>query len=93
MGNHFGIGLRCKYITIGDQAFTQRMVVLDNPVVHHAYRNSLRLRQMWVGVVLCDTAVGGPSGVCNAAVRTGLYLIDAPFELTHPADGSQSLQT
>jgi hypothetical protein len=46
-----------------------------------------------MGIVLSDTAVGGPSGVCNAAVRTGLYLIDAPLELTHPADGSQALQT
>ena len=64
MRQHFGVGLREKYMALGLQFGAQGQIVFDDAVVHHGHRPvSVEMR---MGIHLRRLAVGGPARMANA---------------------------
>ena len=70
MRDHLGIGLRGEHVAVGLQFGAQRSMILDDAVVHD--RDLARHVRMCV--VLTGHAMGGPTGVGDAALAR-----DAPL--------------
>ena len=86
MGQHLRIGLRHKMVTLVGKLLFQWNIILNNTVMHH--RDTALLIGVRMGVVIAGRAVGGPSGVADAAAsRHGLSSPGKVFQNFQSADG------
>ncbi len=70
MGQHFRVGLRLKHVALFCQLLLQRLIILDDAVVH----KDTALRSMRMGILLGRLAVRGPAGVTDAHHATQFFL-------------------
>ena len=59
----FGVGIRDEYVTHLLELSPQRLVVLDDAVVHHG---QIITGEMRMGIALAGRAMGCPAGMRNA---------------------------
>jgi hypothetical protein len=83
MGDDLGVGLRKELVPLGAQLAAQRLVVLDDAVVHHRHLGVHAERCVRVGVDLGDAAVRGPAGVGDAGGRLRVHFVGAGLEVGH----------
>src|SRR5690606_39027777 len=81
-----GIGVALELVALFLQPTAQRLVVLDDAVVHDRYVEPATIRDVRVRVVLGDASVRGPARVGDAGRRVGARLARTDFELGDPAD-------
>ena len=86
MGEDFGIGFGRKLmIAVRDELLFQRLVVLDNAVMHQ--RDFAASVEMWVGVFIGNLAVRSPASVADSVVTTGRLFVDQ-FRQRRDASGA-----
>ncbi len=83
MGEHLGIGLRLKGVALPEELVLQRLVVLDDAVVHE--RQLPALVEVRVRIRVGDAAVRGPPGVADADDALRRLLVDELGEIVDPA--------
>ena len=71
MSNDFGVGVGVKFHSAGFELGFELLVVFDDPVVH----NHRAARSVGVGVSFAGLSVSGPSGVTNARLHFGKFLL------------------
>lgn len=88
VGDHLGVGLREKHHPFGLQLLAQAAEVLDDAVLHH--RHLAGTIQVGMGIAFLRFAVGGPTGVADAAEPPGPLLLVAAGEVDQLALGPQA---
>ena len=88
MGDHLRVGVGAEDHALGLELLAQAAVVLDDAVLNH--RHLATAIEVGVGVALLGLAVGGPTGVANAAVARGADGVEAGREVDQLALGPQA---
>src|SRR3569623_1348601 len=86
---HFGVGLGGELITGPALHGPQRLVNIDDAVVHHGHGVAANVR---MGVGLGGLAVGGPAGVGDAAAAVEALLAGERFDLAHLAGRAHPIE-
>ncbi len=89
--DHLGVGIGGEAIALRNQAGADLLMVLDDAVVHHRNLMPAASREMRVGVVLVDPAVGRPAGMGDAGGRVGVDFLGHPVQFGDPPDGAHAL--
>ncbi len=63
MHDHLGIGFRAEVETLVAKLLSEREIILNDAVVDN--RKLIVHTDMWMGILLCHTTVGGPAGMGN----------------------------
>src|SRR5580693_5228171 len=87
VGDHFGVGFGSEAIAQALEIGTQRLVILDYPVVHD--RDAVA-RDVWVGIVRGGHAVSRPAGMGDAHRTADRSRINRVLKHLHLADGPQA---
>ncbi len=64
MGDHFGVGLGRKFVSVSQQTLLQRKEVFDDAIMDHG--DALVAVGVWMGVRVSGPAMGRPTGVPQA---------------------------
>ena len=73
MGDHLRVGVRQELHALRLQLFPQQAMVFDDAVLDH--RHLPASVEVGMGVAVLRLAVGGPTGVANAALARGPLLL------------------
>ncbi len=84
--DHLGVGLGAELVATALQVVAQRLVVLDDAVVHDG---DAVARDVRVGIALARHAVGRPAGVRDAELAVHRALVERVAQFLHLADGAQ----
>ncbi|EXI75846.1 MAG: hypothetical protein AW07_00774 [Candidatus Accumulibacter sp. SK-11] len=87
--DHFGIGVGSEDVGESPEASTQRLVVLDDPVMDHGQPAG----DVRMGVPLARHAVRRPARMSDAGPACGLRLLDLRRQFGNPANRPQTVQT
>ena len=90
MGDHLRVGVGAEDHAPGLELLAQAAVVLDDAVLNHGHLATAI--EVGVGVALLGLAVGGPTGVANAAVARGADGVEAGREVDQLALGPQAAE-
>ena len=88
MGDHLGIGFRKEHRTIRFKRFPQIAVVFDDAVLHH--RHGSIPTAMGMGIALFWFAMGGPTGMANAALARSTLALHPSREIDELSLGLQT---
>ena len=88
VGDHLRIGVGAEDNALGLELLAQAAVVLDDAVLNHGHLAAAI--EVGVGIALLGLAVGGPTGVADAAVARGAHGLEAGREVDELALGPQA---
>jgi len=86
--NHFRISIGGKFVPFAFQARTQRLVILDDAVMHDGQPT----RNVGMRIAFTGHAVRRPAGMGNARIAAGLRRLGLRREFRHPADRTEPMQ-
>ena len=89
MRDHFGVGLRLKYITKRFKTRALFFVIFDNAVMHHG---NITLGEMRMGVAFSYAAVGGPARMPDAHIAGEFLRQRFIFHFNDSTDAAHPLQ-
>ena len=84
MRHNFGVGFRGKNVPFGGQLVAQFTEIFNDAIVDNSHFGCC----VRVGIVFCGLAVGGPTGVTNAAKPVQRFQLEAGVKIFQLALGT-----